>query len=212
MQWCCKSCFRCRTNFGFQPNIFREIGRFSPSQNGRVKGVLRVPLFHLSFRLDSDAQLHLKHIEVSFSQTYHDNHPSMVSSVFYGSLFFCAAIFLVVFAPQLWFSHFWKSSYDAAQPELTSPAATAPKAPVWLIVTISAAKSFERRNIIRATWQSLYKNPVFETRFVIADPGEALLPIIEFENKTHGDLIMISVCMMHSILQVARTETTLNDF
>ena len=161
---------------------------------------------------DPDAQLHLR------VSKYH-SHPSTMTithawalRVIYGSLFLSVAVILVIFPPQVWPSRLWKPSCDAVEPPSSapspspspSPAATAPKAPVWLIATISAAKAFERRNLIRATWQSLYNNPVFETRFVIAEPGEALMHVIEFENKTHGDLIMIRVRMMHSIFCMLR--------
>lgn len=64
--------------------------------------------------------------------------------------------------------------------------------PVWLIATISAAHSLQRRAIIRNTWQSLYKNDsIFTTRFVLSNPGELWAPIIAAENATHGDIIIL---------------------
>jgi hypothetical protein len=64
--------------------------------------------------------------------------------------------------------------------------------PVWLIATISAAHSLQRRAIIRNTWQSLYRNDtVFATRFVISNPGDLWAPIIAIENATHGDIIIL---------------------
>lgn len=65
--------------------------------------------------------------------------------------------------------------------------------PPWLIATISAAQSVQRRAIIRSTWQTLYKNDtMFTTRFVLANPGELWSPVIAAENATYGDLIILS--------------------
>lgn len=63
--------------------------------------------------------------------------------------------------------------------------------PIWLLATISAYFSQPRRNIIRATWQTLYPNPAFETRFVIAKPSPLWQPLIKHENDTYGDLIVL---------------------
>ena len=116
----------------------------------------------------------------------------------YGTLFISVAVIFIVFAPRApWPSKFWKPSFDIAHAQSTSPSASSSPLrppPVWLIVTVSAAKNFARRDIVRATWQSLYKTSgLFDTRFVISNPGEALLPIIEYENRTHGDLIVLNV-------------------
>lgn len=62
----------------------------------------------------------------------------------------------------------------------------------WLIATMSAAKSQRRRNIIRATMGRAYSNPSFTLRFVISNPGDTWLPVIQHENKTFGDIIMLS--------------------
>jgi hypothetical protein len=68
-----------------------------------------------------------------------------------------------------------------------------PTAPIWLIATISPAHSIQRRSIIRNTWQRLYKNDsIITTRFVISNPGSLWLPVIEAENATYGDIIMLS--------------------
>lgn len=65
--------------------------------------------------------------------------------------------------------------------------------PPWLIATISAAESVQRRAIIRSTWQTLYKNDtIFTTRFVLSNPGALWSPIIAAENATHGDIIILS--------------------
>ncbi|CAF9938658.1 hypothetical protein IMSHALPRED_001041 [Imshaugia aleurites] len=63
--------------------------------------------------------------------------------------------------------------------------------PPWLLATISAYTSQRRRNIIRATWQTLYADPAFDTRFVIAQPSPLWLPLIKHENDTYGDLIVL---------------------
>ena len=62
---------------------------------------------------------------------------------------------------------------------------------IWLLATISAYFSQRRRNIIRATWQTLYANPAFDTRFVIAQPSPLWQPLIKHENDTYGDLIVL---------------------
>ena len=63
--------------------------------------------------------------------------------------------------------------------------------PTWLLATISAYFSQRRRNIIRATWQTLYANPAFDTRFVIAKPSRLWQPLIKHENDTFGDMIVL---------------------
>ncbi|KAI9770939.1 MAG: hypothetical protein M1840_002643 [Geoglossum simile] len=65
------------------------------------------------------------------------------------------------------------------------------KSAVWLIATISAAHDQERRNIIRSTWQSLYRDDDIVTRFVISNPGDLWAPFIEHENATFQDLIVL---------------------
>ena len=63
--------------------------------------------------------------------------------------------------------------------------------PTWLLATVSAYFSQRRRNIIRATWQTLYRNPAFDTRFIIAKPSPLWQPLIKHENDTYGDLIIL---------------------
>ena len=62
---------------------------------------------------------------------------------------------------------------------------------VWLLATISPYFAQQRRNIIRATWQTLYPNPAFDTRFVLAKPPPLWQPLIKHENNTYGDLIVL---------------------
>ena len=64
----------------------------------------------------------------------------------------------------------------------------------WLIATMSAAWSQQRRNIIRATWQHTYRSSGhFDTVFVIAKTKDHDLwePLIRQENATWGDLILL---------------------
>lgn len=63
--------------------------------------------------------------------------------------------------------------------------------PVWLLATISAYFAQRRRNIIRATWQTFYPNPAFDTRFVLAKPPPLWQSLIKHENDTYGDLIIL---------------------
>jgi hypothetical protein len=65
-------------------------------------------------------------------------------------------------------------------------------APVWLIATVSPAHGIQRRSIVRNTWQRLYKNDsIIVTRFVVANPGPLWLPVLQAENATFGDIIML---------------------
>ena len=61
----------------------------------------------------------------------------------------------------------------------------------WLIATMCAAKSQTRRNVIRATWQTLYQNPLFKPRFILSDYDTLWEPLIKRENETYGDLVKL---------------------
>ena len=63
--------------------------------------------------------------------------------------------------------------------------------PQWLIATMCAAKSQARRNIIRQTWQTLYQNPLYKTRFVLSGYEDIWDPLIQKENDTYGDIITL---------------------
>lgn len=64
--------------------------------------------------------------------------------------------------------------------------------PIWLIATMSPAQAIQRRAIIRATWQALYSNDtVFRSVFFLARPPPGWEPVIEAENCTHGDLVVL---------------------
>jgi hypothetical protein len=95
---------------------------------------------------------------------------------------------ITFFAILLFTNSFLEEPY---KPSLRTKSKTSPQ-PIWLIATISAAHSLQRRAIIRNTWQSLYKNDtIFTTRFVLSNPGELWSPIIAAENATHGDIIIL---------------------
>jgi hypothetical protein len=85
------------------------------------------------------------------------------------------AIVLIMTLAALWINH-----HDQSEPN------------DWLIATISPALGQLRRNMIRNTWQKVYKGPPATMRFILASAGEELMPIIEAENATYGDLIMLS--------------------
>ena len=62
----------------------------------------------------------------------------------------------------------------------------------WLIATISETSHLQRRQIIRSSWQRLFRNErVFETRFVLGKPDALWAPYIQHENETYGDLIVL---------------------
>jgi hypothetical protein len=100
----------------------------------------------------------------------------------YYKAFFITSVFLGLL---LLYSIHWN---DIPLPQILE---IATQKPVWLVATISPAFGLQRRSIIRATWQHLYSNPSFTFRFVISNPGELWMPVIDQENKTYGDLIML---------------------
>lgn len=62
----------------------------------------------------------------------------------------------------------------------------------WLILTMVRANHYQRRHIMRNTWQKLYGGRgLFDAKFVIADPGSYWRALIEQENATYGDIIML---------------------
>jgi hypothetical protein len=62
----------------------------------------------------------------------------------------------------------------------------------WFIGTVSPASGMFRRHLIRETWQRLYKtHDIFTTRFILSNPGDTWRPMIERENATYGDLIVL---------------------
>lgn len=73
-------------------------------------------------------------------------------------------------------------------------AITKPRAdPLWLIATITSVQAVQRRMIIRATWQSLYKNDsLYTPRFVISNVGPLWDTVIATENATFGDIIQLA--------------------
>ena len=62
----------------------------------------------------------------------------------------------------------------------------------WLIGTITAYHNQDRRDIIRNSWQKLYRRYNATFKFIICNPSVEYASIIEAENKTYGDLIVLS--------------------
>ena len=81
-------------------------------------------------------------------------------------------------------------NYETHPP--SSPAYAVPSAQ-WLIATECAAQSQTRRNIIRTTWQTLYKDPHRRTttRFILSGYDPLWESLIQEENATHGDIIKL---------------------
>lgn len=64
--------------------------------------------------------------------------------------------------------------------------------PPWLIGTSISVHAFQRRQLIRGTWQRLYNDPTrWTTRFFMSNATELLRPLIQAENETYGDLVML---------------------
>ena len=61
----------------------------------------------------------------------------------------------------------------------------------WLIATMCPASAFSRRNVIRSTWQRLYKNEAFEPRFILSEYESVWEPLIKKENETYGDIVKL---------------------
>jgi galactosyltransferase len=62
----------------------------------------------------------------------------------------------------------------------------------WLAAIISSAFEPERRMLIRTTWIHKFKNTVpFDARFVVSNPGPRWVEILQAENRTFGDLIVL---------------------
>lgn len=62
----------------------------------------------------------------------------------------------------------------------------------WLAAIISSAFEPERRMLIRTTWIHKYKDVVpFDARFVVSNPGPQWIEVLQAENRTFGDLIVL---------------------
>ena len=64
--------------------------------------------------------------------------------------------------------------------------------PVWLIGTMSAPADFERRALIRSTWQTLYNDPRYTFRFVLGKVDAAHAIAIAGEQADYNDLLILS--------------------
>jgi beta-1,3-galactosyltransferase 1 len=98
------------------------------------------------------------------------------------------AILLIALLGVLWLNHESVSKLVASG----SSKQDQPVSNVWLIATISPALGQLRRNMIRTTWQKWYQGPPTTMRFVLASAGDEWTPLLEAENATYGDLIMLS--------------------
>lgn len=81
-----------------------------------------------------------------------------------------------------------------SHPLTTSPGSPDPHTtrPKWLLATMSRYENYQRRSVIRSSWQRLFKpSGFFETRFVIARPKPEYQHLIDFENSTYGDIIVL---------------------
>lgn len=61
----------------------------------------------------------------------------------------------------------------------------------WLGAVICSAWDIERRMLIRFSWMKLYKDVPMDQRFVVSNPGRWWTPILQQENRTFGDLIIL---------------------
>jgi hypothetical protein len=60
---------------------------------------------------------------------------------------------------------------------------------------------------MRATWHKLFADPAFTMRFFLSDPGEVWMPLIQHENDTYGDLIVLP-----HLPETAQVATTIKQF
>ncbi|GAO19848.1 uncharacterized protein UV8b_04503 [Ustilaginoidea virens] len=71
------------------------------------------------------------------------------------------------------------------------PAAARKTRQPWLAAIICAAQDVERRMLMRASWIRLFRHVPVDARFVVANPGPSWGGIIQFENQTFGDVIVL---------------------
>ena len=64
--------------------------------------------------------------------------------------------------------------------------------PVWLIGTMSAPADFERRALIRSTWQTLYNDTKYTFRFVLGKVDAAHATAVATEQGEYHDLFLLS--------------------
>lgn len=61
----------------------------------------------------------------------------------------------------------------------------------WLGAVICSAWDVKRRMLIRYTWMKMFKDVPMDQRFVISNPGPQWTDIIQQENRTFGDMIVL---------------------
>lgn len=64
--------------------------------------------------------------------------------------------------------------------------------PSWLLITSSASSDFQRRLIVRWTWVNLFRGSgIFDNIFAVTCSDPVLLPLLQKENETYGDILLI---------------------
>jgi hypothetical protein len=91
-------------------------------------------------------------------------------------------LLLVIAAVLLLFQFTWEPRNQTSYKKNRDP---------WLIATICSASSIQRRMVIRATWQKLYKSVPMTTKFVLGKPDEVWKPVLALENEKYGDIMIL---------------------
>ncbi|CAP64495.1 uncharacterized protein PODANS_5_7825 [Podospora anserina S mat+] len=76
------------------------------------------------------------------------------------------------------------------QTPMTSPVQDNRPRP-WLGAVICSAWDIKRRMLIRYTWMKMFKDVPMDQRFVISNPGPDWRAVIQQENATFGDMIVL---------------------
>lgn len=104
-----------------------------------------------------------------------------------------AAIAFAILCASLFFLNMVTLSTYSIPLSKSSQAGQSSSKPPWLIAIVSTGHHLQRRQLIRSTWQSLYKNDtIFNTRFVLGKPDPVWEAIIRKENETYGDIITLN--------------------
>ena len=81
----------------------------------------------------------------------------------------------------------------------------------WLGAVICAAWDIKRRMMIRYTWMKMFKDTVpMDQRFVVSNPGPEWMAIVQQENRTFGDMIVLD--HLEEVDFVANTVKTIEFF
>lgn len=74
---------------------------------------------------------------------------------------------------------------------MVTPGLNASSRHPWLAAVICSAFDAERRMMIRSTWMRLFHDVPMDARFVVSNPGPQWTEILQAENRTFGDLIVL---------------------